>query len=73
MSVWRTWQSLEKSRIEGVEMLNAKLQFLVGNVKKKTYDFLDYRKSDFDSDYEEFKSSITDLEVFFHFYLILLF
>ena len=64
MGVWQAWQSLEKSRIEGVEMLNAKFQFLVGNVKKRTYDILDYRKSDFDSDYEEFKTSISDLEVF---------
>ena len=64
MRIWRAWSSLERSRIEGIEMLNAKLQFLVTTVKKKSYDYLDYRKSDFDSDFEEFKSSITDLEVY---------
>ena len=63
MQIWKSWQSLEKSHLEGIEMLNSKFQFLVSNVKKRNYDFLDYRKSDFDSDYEEFKNSIKDLEV----------
>ena len=48
MQIWRSWSTLERSHIEGIEMLNSKLQFLIGNVKKKTYDVLDYGKSDFE-------------------------
>lgn len=62
----KTWKTLEKSCVEGIEMLNSKLQFIVTTMKKKTYDYLDYRKSDFDTDYEEFKGSIAELEVFVH-------
>ena len=62
-NVLRTWKSLASSHIEGIEMMNTKLQFLITTMKKKPYDFLDYRKSDFDIDYDEFKSSIADLEV----------
>lgn len=63
MNVIKTWRSLEKSCIEGIEMLNSKLQFIATTMKKKMYDYLDYRKSEFDTDYEEFKGSINELEV----------
>ena len=32
-------------------------------MRKKSYDFLDYRKNDFDNDFEEFKRSTNEIEV----------
>ena len=36
---------------------------IVALFKKKTYDFLDQRKTDFENDYDEFKDSIHELHV----------
>ncbi len=56
---------LALSKIEGIDMLYAKFQLITTTMKKKPYDLLDYRKMDFDSDFEEFKRQIYDLEVRF--------
>ena len=50
-------------RIEGIETINSKYQFLSITMRKKSYDFLDYRKNDFDNDFEEFKRSTNEIEV----------
>lgn len=63
MSTLKRFESLEHSHIEGIDMLNSKFQFLLTTMKKKPYDYLDYRKLDFDTDYEEFKRSASELEV----------
>ncbi|XP_072165822.1 dynein axonemal heavy chain 8-like [Diadema setosum] len=57
-----TYSVLTTSRIEGIEPMSAKFQTIFASVKKKPYDILDHRKIDFDSDYEDFKSAIYDLE-----------
>ncbi|XP_063956179.1 dynein axonemal heavy chain 8-like [Lytechinus pictus] len=57
-----TYSVLTTSRIEGIEPMCAKFQTIFANVKKKPYDILDHRKIDFDTDFEDFKSSIYDLE-----------
>ncbi len=44
-----------------MELLIAKFNTIVGALKKKTYDFLDQRRTDFDTDYAEFKNAISDL------------
>lgn len=54
---------LEIFRIEGIETINSKYQFLSITMRKKSYDFLDYRKNDFDNDFEEFKRSTNEIEV----------
>ena len=46
-----------------MEMLSAKLTVITNSIKKKPYDFLDQRKTDFDGDYEDFKRNIQDLHV----------
>lgn len=51
------------SKIEGIEMINAKFQLIFTTIKKKPYDMLDYRRTEFDSDFEDFKRQINDLEV----------
>eukprot|EP00794_Sanderia_malayensis_P018805 gene18805-20701_t len=57
------FQRLSISKIEGIDMLYAKFQLITTTMKKKPYDLLDYRKMDFDTDIEEFKRQIADLEI----------
>lgn len=50
-----------------MELLAAKFNSILVVLKKKNYDFLDQRKTDFDTDYDEFKKSIQELHVKFLF------
>ena len=58
-----TYSSLGRSHIEGIEVMNSRFQLLVAGMKKKPYDLLDQRKSDFDADLEEFKRLTQDILV----------
>ncbi len=49
--------------IIGMELMANKFQVIVTSMRKKPYDYLDQRKMDFDSDYEDFKRLIQDLHV----------
>ena len=40
-----------------------KFQVIVTAMRKKPYDYLDQRKMEFDSDFEEFKRQIQELHV----------
>lgn len=53
---------LTKSRIEGIEVHGKKFTDIFNTIKKKTYDFLDPRKLDFDQDYQWFEAQIFELE-----------
>ncbi len=55
--------SLNNVKIEGMESVVLKYKTVVDNVKKKNYDILDHRKSDFDNDYVDFKSQIEYLQM----------
>jgi len=55
------WLSLSKSKIEGLDTLNVAFRTLLGNVKKKPYDVLNTRKTEFDSDFLQFKQDVVDL------------
>ena len=44
-------------------MMFNKFQVIVTQMKKKPYDYLDQRKMEFDSDFEDFKRQINDLHV----------
>ena len=59
----KTYETLGLSHIEGIETYNNRFNLLVTNIKKKSYDPLEYRKKDFDVDYEDFKAQLMDLEV----------
>lgn len=61
----RVFFSLTQSRIEGIEPMAARYNLLVSTVKKKSYDVLDSRRSEFDVDYEEFKRGFSEVEVGF--------
>uniref|UniRef100_A0A803T3C5 Dynein axonemal heavy chain 5 n=1 Tax=Anolis carolinensis TaxID=28377 RepID=A0A803T3C5_ANOCA len=54
-----TYSVLQDSKMEGLEGI-------VTTMKKKQYNFLDQRKSDFDQDYEEFCKQSNDLHFFLH-------
>ncbi|CAM4590230.1 unnamed protein product [Lepidochelys kempii] len=56
-----TYSVLQESKIEGLEVMATKYQSIVAIMKKKEYNFLDQRKTDFDQDYEEFCKQTSDL------------
>uniref|UniRef100_G1KES7 Dynein axonemal heavy chain 5 n=1 Tax=Anolis carolinensis TaxID=28377 RepID=G1KES7_ANOCA len=56
-----TYSVLQDSKMEGLEVMATKYQGIVTTMKKKQYNFLDQRKSDFDQDYEEFCKQSNDL------------
>ncbi|XP_038626369.1 dynein heavy chain 5, axonemal [Tachyglossus aculeatus] len=56
-----TYSVLQDSKIEGLEIMATNYQSIVATIKKKEYDFLDQRKTDFDQDYEEFCKETNDL------------
>lgn len=58
----QSYQTLGLTRIEGVEPFHGRFQLAVSNLKKKPYDLLDSRKTDYDTDYEEFKRQVHDVE-----------
>ncbi|XP_078395203.1 dynein axonemal heavy chain 5 [Cetorhinus maximus] len=55
------YAALQDSKIEGLEALADKFQSIVITLKKKQYNFLDQRKTDFDQDYEEFCKQTHDV------------
>lgn len=57
------YSSLGLSHIEGIETMHSRFQLIVSGMKKKPYDILDQRKTDFDVDFEEFKRSALDIRV----------
>ena len=57
------YSSLGLSHIEGIETMHSRFQLIVSGMKKKPYDILDQRKSDFDVDFEEFKRAALDIRV----------
>ena len=64
-TILKSFGRLSLSKIEGIEMINAKFQLIMTTIRKKPYNMLDYRKTEFDVDFEEFKRQINDLEVLF--------
>ncbi|KAJ0000193.1 hypothetical protein NQD34_012035 [Periophthalmus magnuspinnatus] len=56
-----TYSVLQESKIEGLETMATKNQTIVQSMKKKHYSFLDHRRTDFDTDYEDFCKSTLEL------------
>lgn len=63
MKYFQQFSSLSESKIEGLEPYCSKFQQVFTVIKKKPYDVLDQRKTDFDQDFDDFKRQLTDLEV----------
>ena len=58
-----TFSTLGLSHIEGIETFNARFHVMISTLKKKPYDFLDQRRTDFDGDYNDFLRQLSDLQV----------
>lgn len=54
---------LNKSTIEGIDPLAGKFQNIYLNMKKKQYDILDPRKTEFETDFSEFMVQVQNVEV----------
>ncbi|KXJ25255.1 Dynein heavy chain 5, axonemal [Exaiptasia diaphana] len=62
LNTMQAFMCLGESRIEGLEQNWNKVQLIMTTMKKKPYDLLDYRKMDFDADFEEFRRQINELQ-----------
>ena len=47
----------------GIEQSATRFSVIVTNMKKKPYDFLDQRKTEFEVDFDEFKRMVAELHV----------
>ncbi|XP_053350448.1 dynein axonemal heavy chain 5 [Clarias gariepinus] len=56
-----TLSALQLIKLEGIEKVHVRFQTIINNIKSKTYNMLDQRKTEFDSDYAEFKGQIQGL------------
>ena len=54
---------LSESKIEGLEPYSSRFQQIFTSIKKKPYDVLDQRKTEFDVDFDDFSRQLGDLEV----------
>ncbi|XP_069469880.1 dynein axonemal heavy chain 5 [Ambystoma mexicanum] len=55
------YSALQDSRIEGLEVIYTQFQLIITTMKKKQYNFLDQRRTDFDQDYQDFCKQISDI------------
>lgn len=51
------------SSFTGIEQSATRFNVIVTNMKKKPYDFLDQRKTEFELDFDEFKRMVAELHV----------
>uniref|UniRef100_UPI0037E892BB dynein axonemal heavy chain 8-like n=1 Tax=Semicossyphus pulcher TaxID=241346 RepID=UPI0037E892BB len=63
ISVFKKFESLEKSNIEGVEILARQIRTVSMNLKRKQYDMLALRSSEFETDFAKFMSQISHIEI----------
>ena len=58
----QTFSALKQSHIEGIETLSSRFQHIISALKKKPYNPLDHRRTDFNTDYEEFQRQVHEIE-----------
>uniref|UniRef100_H0WXE9 Dynein axonemal heavy chain 8 n=1 Tax=Otolemur garnettii TaxID=30611 RepID=H0WXE9_OTOGA len=63
ITVVQTYSALSNSTIEGIDIMAIKFKNIYQGVKKKQYDILDPRRTEFDHDFLDFMSKINALEV----------
>lgn len=61
----KTFSVLGKSTIEGIDTLAGKFQNVYFTMKKKQYDILAPRKAEFEVDFAEFMSQMSNIKVCF--------
>ncbi|KAM4579488.1 dynein axonemal heavy chain 8-like, partial [Fundulus diaphanus] len=62
IKVFGTFESLGKSKIEGIENLARQFQNVSLNLKRKYYDMLDPKMTEFDADFVKFMAEISLIE-----------
>ncbi|KAG8512009.1 Dynein heavy chain 8, axonemal, partial [Galemys pyrenaicus] len=63
ITIVQTFSALSNSTIEGIDILAIKFKNIYQGVKKTQYDILDPRRTEFDTDFLDFMTKITGLEV----------
>ncbi|XP_077760288.1 dynein axonemal heavy chain 8 isoform X1 [Canis aureus] len=63
ITIVQTYSALSNSTIEGIDIMSIKFKNIYQGVKKKQYDILDPRRTEFDTDFLEFMTKINGLEV----------
>lgn len=63
ITIVQTYSALSNSTIEGIDIMSIKFKNIYQGVKKKQYDILDPRRTEFDTDFSEFMTKINGLEV----------
>ncbi|KAM6184114.1 dynein axonemal heavy chain 8 isoform 2-T2 [Erethizon dorsatum] len=63
ITIVQTYSALSSSTIEGIDIMAIKFKNIYQGVKKKQYDILDPRRTEFDTDFLEFMTKINSLEV----------
>ena len=61
--MFKTFESLGKSNIEGIEILARQFHTISMNVKRKQYDMLVPRTAEFEADFAKFMTQISHIEV----------
>ncbi|XP_052062310.1 dynein axonemal heavy chain 5-like isoform X2 [Mytilus californianus] len=55
------YSHLSESKIEEIDKMANRFNVIITAMKKKLYDFLDQRKQEFDTDFDEFKRMVAEL------------
>ncbi|CAI9168324.1 unnamed protein product [Rangifer tarandus platyrhynchus] len=63
ITIVQTYSALNNSTIEGIDIIAIKFKGIYQGVKKKQYDILDPRRTEFDTDFLDFMTKINALEV----------
>uniref|UniRef100_A0A667GN14 Dynein axonemal heavy chain 8 n=1 Tax=Lynx canadensis TaxID=61383 RepID=A0A667GN14_LYNCA len=63
ITIVQTYSALSNSTIEGIDIMAIKFRSIYQGVKKKQYDILDPRRTEFDTDFSEFMTKINGLEI----------
>ena len=58
----KIFSSLKKCHIEGIDSINSNFDSIVESIKRKPYDILDHRRTDFNNDFLDFKRDIDNLQ-----------
>lgn len=74
ITIVQTYSALSNSTIEGIDIMAIKFKNIYQGVKKKQYDILDPRRTEFDTDFLDFMAKINGLEVnsYINFHLLML-
>lgn len=63
ITVFKTYECLGKSNIEGIEVLARQFHTVSMNVKRKQYDMLAPRTAEFETDFAKFMTQVSHIEV----------